>query len=511
MEQLYLKKVKGVRVRYAPSPTGPLHLGGARTALFNFLFAKKYQGTFVLRIEDTDVLRSKKEWEQNIFESLRWLGIYWDEGPLPDGQEVGKFGPYRQSERKEIYRKYIGELYKKGYLYWCYCSKEELEALKKEQISRGEPPHYNNRCRTLTMEERLKFEREGRGKVLRFKVPSKIVAFEDLVRGKISVDTSFWGDFVVAKDFETPLYNLACVIDDATMQITHVIRGEDHISNTPKQILLQKALDFPHPKFAHLPLILGPDRSKLSKRHGAVSVLEYKKLGYLPEAILNFITLLGWHPSSDKEIFSLEELFLEFSLERIQKGGAIFNPKKLNWFNAFYLRKKDQDELYSLSLPHFIDAGLIVKDSNGNLFIKDTGDKINPIWLKKIIELFRERVQILSEFPQLADFFFKKSLEYEAKLLIWKDSPIKEVISNLKKILKILNKIQESEWKREKIKDMLLRNIPETKRGNFLWPLRVALSGKSASPPPFEIAEILGKQKTFLRIEDAISKLKKEL
>jgi len=511
MEQLYLKKVKGVRVRYAPSPTGPLHLGGARTALFNFLFAKKYQGTFILRIEDTDPLRSKKEWEQNIFESLRWLGIYWDEGPLPDGQEVGNFGPYRQSERKEIYKKYIKELYSKGYLYWCYCTKEELEALKREQISRGEPPHYNNRCRTLTIEERLKFEREGRGKVLRFKVPSKIVSFDDLIRGKISVDTSFWGDFVVAKDFETPLYNLACVIDDATMQITHVIRGEDHIPNTPKQILLQKALGFPHPKFAHLPLILGPDRSKLSKRHGAVSVLEYKKLGYLPEAVLNFIALLGWHPSSDKEIFSLEELFSEFSLERVQKSGAVFNVNKLNWFNAFYLRKKNQEELYLMALPYFIEAGFIVKSSDGNLFIKETGEKITPIWIQKIIEIFRERIQTLAELPQISDFFFKRDLEYEAKLLLWKNTPIKDTISNLKKMLKILSKIQEGEWRAEKIKEAILKNIPETKRGDFLWPLRVALSGKSASPPPFEIAEILGKSKTLLRIEDAISKLKREL
>jgi len=511
MEQLYLKKVKGVRVRYAPSPTGPLHLGGARTALFNFLFAKKYQGTFILRIEDTDPLRSKKEWEQNIFESLRWLGIYWDEGPLPDGQEVGNFGPYRQSERKEIYKKYIKELYDKGYLYWCYCSKEELEALKREQISRGEPPHYNNRCRTLTTEERLKFEREGRGKVLRFKVPSKIVSFDDLIRGKISVDTSFWGDFVVAKDFETPLYNLACVIDDATMQITHVIRGEDHIPNTPKQILLQKALGFPHPKFAHLPLILGPDRSKLSKRHGAVSVLEYKKLGYLPEAVLNFIALLGWHPSSDREIFSLEELFSEFSLERVQKSGAVFNVNKLNWFNAFYLRKKNQEELYLMALPYFIEAGFIVKSSDGNLFIKETGEKITPIWIQKIIEIFRERIQTLAELPQISDFFFKRDLEYEVKLLLWKNTPIKDTISNLKKMLKILSKIQEGEWRAEKIKEAILKNIPETKRGDFLWPLRVALSGKSASPPPFEIAEILGKSKTLLRIDDAISKLKREL
>ena len=304
MSKLPLKKSDTVRVRIAPSPTGPLHIGTARTALFNYLFARKNQGNFILRIEDTDLERSDPKWEKDVVENLKWLGILWDEGP----DIGGKYKPYRQSERKDIYEKYIKKLYDEGYLYWCFCTKEELEAQREDQMARGEAPRYMGRCRNLSLKEQEKFRQEGRKGILRFKVPEKIIKVNDLIRGKLEFNTSLLGDIAVAKDFSIPLYNFAVVIDDFEMKINYVIRGEDHISNIPKQVLFQEALGFPRPNYAHLPLILGPDRSKLSKRHGAVKVQDYKEDGYLPEALINFMALLGWNPGTKEEIFSLEEL-----------------------------------------------------------------------------------------------------------------------------------------------------------------------------------------------------------
>ncbi|MBC7074377.1 glutamate--tRNA ligase, partial [Candidatus Parcubacteria bacterium] len=333
-EKLSLISPGKIRVRFAPSPTGYLHIGGVRTALFNFLFAKKNQGVFILRIEDTDKERSKKEYEENIMESLRWLGIEWDEGP----DKGGPFGPYRQSERGEFYKKYLQKLLNEGKAYYCFCTKEELEAERQYLLSLGQAPRYSGKCRNLPKEVVEKNLKEKKESVIRLKVEPQKVVFFDLIRGKIEVEAELLGDFVIAKSLTEPLYNFACVVDDYEMKITHVIRGEEHISNTPKQILIQKALGFPQPQYAHLPLILAPDRSKLSKRHGAVSVWEYKKMGYLPEALLNFLAFLGWNPGTNREIYSLSALIKDFSLERIQKSGAVFNQKKLDFLNGFYIR-----------------------------------------------------------------------------------------------------------------------------------------------------------------------------
>ena len=323
MDDLELK-MAGPRVRIAPSPTGPFHIGTARTALFNYLFAKKYNGIFILRMEDTDIERSKKEWEEDIIEGLKWLGLMWDEGPLPDGEGyIGNYGPYRQSERQEIYKKYIQKLLDEGKAYYCFCSPEELEAKRQYFMSIGQPPRYNGKCRNLSEKEVKEYLEAKKPYVIRFKNPNKKVVFDDLIHGKIESDSSEFGDIVIAKDQTTPLYNLAAVIDDFEMKITHVIRGEDHIPNTPKQILLYEALELKPPKFAHLPLILGPDRSKLSKRHGAVALREYRKEGFLPEALINFMAFLGWNPGKEREIYSLNSLIKEFSLARCQKLSLI--------------------------------------------------------------------------------------------------------------------------------------------------------------------------------------------
>jgi glutamyl-tRNA synthetase len=358
MEEEFKLEMPGkIRVRIAPAPTGYMHIGTARTALFNYLFAKKHEGTFILRIEDTDVEKSKKEFEKDIMENLKWLGIEWDEGP----DIGGDFGPYRQSERRGIYEKYLKKLLEEKKAYFCFCTKEELEAEKQFQLSIGQPPKYSGKCANLADEKVKEFLAKRKPFVIRFKVPIKKVEFDDLIRGHLEFDSSLLGDIIIAKDFKKPLYNFSCVIDDYEMKISHVIRGEDHLSNTPKQILIQEAFGFPQPKYAHLPLILGPDRSKLSKRHGAISIFEYRKQGYLPEALINFMAFLGWHPGTERYIYSMAALIKDFSLERIQKAGAVFNIKRLDFLNGFYIRQRSIEKLTQECLPYLIKSGLIEK------------------------------------------------------------------------------------------------------------------------------------------------------
>lgn len=529
-------KIEEVRVRYAPSPTGPLHIGGARTALFNYLFARKQGGSFVLRIEDTDRERSTLKWEKDIIESLAWLGIQWDEGPMPvsdfklrrSKKYIGEYGPYRQSERQSLYARYLEKLLAEKKAYYCFCSKEELEAQRQYQMSIGQPPRYTGKCRSLAESEVEKKIAEGLPSIIRFKVPAKKLAFKDLVRGRVEFDCSLLGDFSIAKNTTFPLYNFAVVVDDFEMKISHVIRGEDHLSNTPKQILLQEALGLPTPNYAHLPLILGPDRSKLSKRHGAVAIADYKKAGYLPEALVNFMVFLGWNPGEEREIFSMASLIKEFSLENVQKGGAVFNIKKLNWLNGFYLRQKSIDKLTELCLPYLIEKKLITPVSRvpGQMkvaglpglkfapqyLVEETGEKVDLDLIKKIIALYQERLKTLSEIAELTDFFLKGKLEYDKNLLKWKNMSEEEVIKSLENLIKILSKIKIEDWNKANLENILLpaavkfsKQIKKTAgdRGYLLWPLRVALSGKEASAGPFEIAEILGKEKTLKRVKEA--------
>jgi nondiscriminating glutamyl-tRNA synthetase len=526
-----------VRTRFAPSPTGFLHIGGARTALFNYLFAKKYEGIFVLRIEDTDIERSKKEYEKDLIENMKWLAIEWDEGPIADGQNqkyIGNYGPYRQSERLHIYKKYLEKLLKEGKAYYCFCSEEELEAQRQYQMSIGEAPHYNGKCAKFKKEEVEKLLSEGKKAIIRFKTPAKKVVFEDIIRGSVEFDTALLGDIVIARDLTSPLYNFSVVIDDFEMKISHVIRGEEHLSNTPKQILFQEALGFPPLKYAHLPLILGPDRSKLSKRHGAMSIKQYREEGYLPEALINFMAFLGWNPGIEREIYSLNSLIKDFELPKVQKAGAVFNIKRLDFLNGFYIRQRSIEKLTELCLPYLIEGGLITQEFETKQYppaygakeitpsykITETKEKISFDYLKKTILIYKERMTKISEIPDLVNFFFKKEIKYDKKLLEWKDATNKEINASLEELEKLLSKIKNGDWNKENLEKIL---IPEAEKfaselsrvgspaslrealragdkGYLLWPLRVALSGKKASAGPFDIAEILGKEKTLKRI-----------
>ena len=490
-------KTKKVRVRIAPSPTGALHVGIARSALFNYLFAKKNKGSFVLRIEDTDLERSDLKWTQDIIEELKWLGIDWQEGPDIDG----KYGPYKQSQRLAIYEKYIRKLLDENRAYYCFCSEDELEAMRQEQMARGVAPHYNGKCVNLSVKETRKLLDENKPSVIRFKVSKKKVKFTDLIRGEVEFDAGLVGDVIIAKDLKTPLYNLAVVVDDYEMQISHVIRGEDHISNTPKQVLIQEALGFDQPIYAHLPLILAPDRTKLSKRHGTVSIAEYREQGYLPEALVNFMVLLGWNPGTEKEIFTLSSLAKEFSLEKVQKSGAIFNIQRLNFINGFYIREKAIEKLTELCVPYLKKAGLLVMG------------QISKNKLEKIVEVSKTRMKKLSEIVELSDFFFEDKLNYGKNLLKWQEMGDSDIKDSLLVSEKILSEVKD--WDLKDLEEVLLsatgkfnleKGYPEKNKGYLLWPLRVALSGKQASASPFEIADILGKEKTLKRITEAIIK-----
>ncbi len=524
-QKLKLQRAGAIRVRMAPSPTGFFHIGGARTALFNYLFAKNHQGVFILRIEDTDKERSKPVYEDNVIESLKWLGIEPDEGPVAGGNH----GPYRQSERKEIYAKYLKKLLDEDKAYYCFCSEEELKAQREYQLSTGRAPRYSGKCAGLSKQE-VDSLKEEKSHVIRFRTPSKKVGFEDIIRGKIEIDGSLIGDIVIAKDNGTPLYNFACVVDDFEMKITHVIRGEEHISNTPKQILLQKALDIPKVKYAHLSLILGSDKSKLSKRHGAVSVLEYKEQGYLPETLINFMAFLGWNPDTEKEIFSLNTLIKEFSLEKAQKSGAVFNVKRLDFLNGFYIRHKSIEKLTEACIPYLIQQGLIEPGFKDGQFppayggreiiqtykVSETKQDISFGVLSKIVSIYQERLKKLSEITELVDFFFKEKIEYDKSLLEWNEMSDKELKTSLDRSFKVLSGIKDEDFNIAKLTNVLLEEAEKfgqkTKgtgdRGHLLWPLRVALTGKKSSASPFEIAEILGKEKTLKRLEQAKALIK---
>lgn len=454
---------KEVKTRFAPSPTGNLHIGSARTALFNYLFAKQNKGKMVLRIEDTDIERSKKEFEEDIIENLELLGLKWDEF-------------YRQTERLDIYKKYLQKLLDEDKAYYCFCSKEELEEMRNEQASRGEAPKYNGKCANISKKEAEERVAKGEEHVIRFKMLSQKVKFTDLIRGEVEFDSGLIGDIVIAKDTNTPLYNFAVIIDDFEMGITHIIRGEDLLPNTPKQILMQQALGFNKVEYAHLPLILGSDRSKMSKRDGATSIKKYLNQGYLPEVLINFLAFLGWNPGTEKEIFSLEELIQEFSIDKIQKSGAVFNVQRLDYLNGVYIRKMPVEKLTELC--------------------KQFVPEIN----EKIVSLYQERLKKISEIGELTDFLFK-DISVDKSLLKWKDMSEKDVVESLNKSIKILSGIKE--WNKTDLEKVLLEGAGAN-RGELLWPLRVALSGKKASPPPFEIADILGKEKTLKRLNDAV-------
>lgn len=465
-----------IRVRSAPSPTGHLHVGAARSALFNYLFAKKNGGSYILRVEDTDKERSKKEYESTIFEALDWLGITPDEGPM----QGGEFGPYRQSERGGIYHDAVERLLNSGQAFYC------------DHAAGPEEEYAAHWC---AYRDAAQSRNAG---IIRFKTPrGGAVVFHDIIRGKIRTASDEIGDFSIAKNPELPLYNLAAAVDDSHMRISHVLRGEEHIANTPKQILILEALGLPLPQYAHLPLVLGPDRSKLSKRHGATSVLEFKKAGYLPEALVNFIALLGWNPGTDQEIFSLEELGREFSLEKVQKSGAIFDTVKLDWMNGEYIRRKPLPVLVELLKPFLQKSGLFQT--------ADHESRITSEYVEKIAALEQPRLKTLSEIGDKARYFFRQP-QYEKELLRWKDMNDEDITASLQTSEKVIFHFPYSISKLE-IEKKFLEAIGESDKGRVLWPLRIALTGLKASPGPFDVIAILGKEESLARIQLAISKL----
>ncbi|MBI4118878.1 MAG: glutamate--tRNA ligase [Parcubacteria group bacterium] len=457
-----------IKTRIAPSPTGLFHIGNARTALFSYLFAKKNHGEFLLRIEDTDIERSKKEYEDDIINGLRWLGIIWD------GEII------RQRDRAPKHREYLEKLLAESKAFYCRHTPAELAQEQKNQELEKIP--FRHDCQH-------KYDPEISDGVIRLKNPGGKIVFKDLIRGELIFESELLGDLVLAKDLNTPLYNFAVVIDDAEMEITHVIRGDDHLSNTPKQILTQEALGFNRPEYAHLPLILAADRSKLSKRHGGTSVTEYKNMGYLPQALLNFMALLGWHPATDQEIFSLEELIQEFDLNRVQKAGAVFDKEKLDSINRHYIKQLVPAELAKHIAPHFIAYNL------------------NPEQLIKTAHLFQDRLNRFSEIKDLAGFLFDAP-KYQPELLNWKNSSAGETKSNLETALMVLEKLPIDSFNIDTITTELMPVANKIGRGEVLWPLRVALSGLDKSPSPFEIMEVLGKAESVARIKKAIDKIK---
>ncbi len=487
-----------VRVRFAPSPTGPLHIGSARTALFNWLFARRRGGVFILRIEDTDAARSKEEFEKDIIDGLSWLGLGWDEGP------------FRQSERGAHYRKYLEELLAKGDAYYCYCTKEELEAQREALLSQGLPPRYGGRCRSLAAPP------EGQApQAIRFKVPATKVEFNDMIRGKVSFDASLFGDIVIAKNLAAPLYNFTVVVDDALMEITHVIRGEDHLSNTPKQILFQRALGFAEPIYAHIPLILNADRSKMSKRFSDTALLSYRRRGYLPAAVVNFLAFLGWHPKGDREVWPADELAKAFDLAGVQAAGAVFDEQKLNWLNREYMKTMPDEEIVRALGPFFARARLGggagqgsggsaggAMPSSGKLFAERTDD---PEFLRKFVAVERSRADTLADFLEHGKFFFALP-DYDAALLVPQGGLREEARAALAAAADALAGIDGREFTREAVAAAVTDVITATggKRGAVLWPLRTALSGLRASPGPVEIMDVLGKEESLRRVRKAL-------
>jgi glutamyl-tRNA synthetase len=467
-------EVSVVRVRFAPAPTGALHIGGARTALFNWLYARHNEGKFILRIEDTDITRSTKESTQGILDSLKWLGLNWDEGP------------FFQSERRHLYERYAKHLLEKGYAYPCYCSPEELDKRRKAALKNGGAMIYDGRCRNLSLSERRRREALGCTPVIRFRVPpGKTIVF-DLIRGKIEFDNALIGDFIIIKSDGLPTYNFAVVVDDFEMRITHVIRGDDHLSNTPKQILLYEALEFPLPNFAHLPMIWGPDKTRLSKRHGATSIDFYRRKGYLPECILNYLALLGWGTESSQQIFTREELIEKFSLDRVSKNPSIYDPEKLAWMNGEYIRMTDVSRLVELCIP----------------FLKKLGYNKENGWLREIVALFQPRIKYIAEILSKADFFFMDEVQFtkEGKEILMK----KEAKQNLSAAKGCLSSLQIfSEEEIEKALRDLATNLG-IKAAKLFHPLRVALTGRTESPGIFEIISLLGKERVLKRIESAL-------
>ena len=484
-----------MRVRMAPSPTGPLHIGTARTSLYNYLAARKAGGTYVLRIEDTDTARSTVEFEADIIDNLHWLGISWDEGPqVAGGEDIGPHGPYRQSQRMDRYAREADRLLASGAAYRCWCTSEELEAVRREQEAAKEAPRYNRRCLNLTDAERAAFEAEGRPSVIRFRVEPEKIVFDDLIRGEVEFDNALLGDFVIVRNDGVPLYHFVVVVDDEAMGITHVVRGEDHLSNTPKHIALIRALGYREPRFGHIPLILNPDRSKISKRKSQTSITAYREEGYLPEAMVNFMAFLGWSPGTEEEIFSLDELAKRFDLGKVHKGGAVFDRDRLDHLNGVYIRNMTDEQL-AIRLRPWIPAAVADAD------------------LLRIVPLIKERMVRLGDATTLVGFVWEPdevvASWYAPELLHPKKGGPEEARAALDRAAALFGELDDLDFSADVLEQRFREAADDAgmKAGEFFSPIRVAVTGRTVSPPLFDSLELLGRDRALARVELALGKL----
>ncbi len=486
-----------VRTRYAPSPTGYLHVGGAWMAFFNWLFARHHRGQFVLRVEDTDRSRSTEEYERSILTDLRWLGIDWDEGP----DIGGPHGPYRQTERGPRYRERARRLLEIEAAYPCYCSREELEADRQRAAAEHRPPRYSGRCRALTPEERRRREAEGRPATLRFKVPHQHaqIVVEDLVLGRVEFDPQDLDDFIIERSDGTPLYNFANVIDDHEMEITHIVRGSEHLSNTPRQLLLYEAFEWEPPRVAHLPVLLGVDRKKLSKRHGDTSVRDYAAEGFLPEALVNFFALMGWYPEDGRELFTVQELVERFRIEEMGKSAAVFDVQKLNWMNGVYMQaayRANPDRVVDLVIGCLRDRGLL----NGEVTPEQRA------YVGRVVAVMGERLRLPRDVLTYGDFFFRPQVDFDAQAVAkhLADPRVRDLLRRLRSALAATET-----WDVPTI-EAAVRGAAEqlgVESKVVIHPLRVALTGKTIGPGLFELIDVLGRDRVLERLDQAIARM----
>ncbi len=491
-----------IRVRIAPSPTGPLHIGTARTALFNFLFARHVGGTFLLRLEDTDVARSSLEHERDIIDGLHWLGIAWDEGPdAAGGGDIGPYAPYRQMQRLDLYRAASDRLLAADLAYPCFCPPEQLDADRKAQEAAKLPPKYVGRCASLTPEERAaRLVETGRPGAIRFRVRPGVIGWNDMIRDRIEIDTTnLGGDFVIVRGDGTPLYHFTVVVDDAAMMISHVIRGEDHVGNTPKHILLFEALGYPVPVFGHLPLILNPDGTKMSKRKSQTAVDDYRAQGFIREGLVNYLAYLGWSPGTEEDVLTLDEVIERFDIDKVQKGGAKFDRDRLEWLNGQWIRRLDADDLIDRLGP-FLQAAL----DDGRISHVPPDDEV-----RALLPVVQERLPTLAAIVDLAGFLWVDELAVDPVLIVPKRWDAATTLEALRVAREILARHDDVTWEADELEPPL-RTVVEArgwKAGDLFMAIRVATTGRTAAPPLFDTLVALGRERTLARLAAAIESL----